>query len=58
MATATRLPDFTLSTSGGGSISSDELRGRRAVLYFYPKDDTPGCTIEGREFSALRTEFD
>ena len=54
---ASTLPDFTLSTGGGGSISRDDLRGKRTVLYFYPKDDTPGCTMEGREFTALRTEF-
>lgn len=51
------LPDFSLPTSGGGTISRDDLRGRRTVLYFYPKDDTPGCTLEGRDFTALREEF-
>jgi thioredoxin-dependent peroxiredoxin len=51
------LPDFDLETGGGGRLSSDDLRGRRAVLYFYPKDDTSGCTLEAREFTALLGEF-
>jgi len=58
MTVGTRLPDFDLSTSGGGRLSSDQLRGTRAVLYFYPKDDTPGCTVEGQEFSRLLGEFE
>ena len=51
------LPDFDLETGGGGRLSSGDLRGRRAVLYFYPKDDTSGCTLEAREFTALLGEF-
>jgi peroxiredoxin Q/BCP len=51
------LPDFDLETGGGGRLSSDALRGRRSVLYFYPKDDTTGCTLEAREFTALVGEF-
>ena len=51
------LPDFDLPVSGGGTLRRDDLRDRRTVLYFYPKDDTPGCTMEGREFTALRDEF-
>jgi peroxiredoxin Q/BCP len=51
------LPDFDLETGGGGRLSSDALRGRRAVLYFYPKDDTTGCTLEARDFTALVGEF-
>src|SRR5260370_3366548 len=51
------LPDFDLETGGGGRLSSDALRGRRSVLYFYPKDDTSGCTLEAREFTALIGEF-
>jgi peroxiredoxin Q/BCP len=39
-------PLFTAATSGGGSISLAELRGKNVVLFFYPKDNTPGCTIE------------
>ena len=57
MSTATALPDFDLALSGGGRLRRDDLRGRRTVLYFYPKDDTPGCTLEGREFSAALDDF-
>ncbi len=51
------LPDFDLETGGGGRLGASGLRGRRAVLYFYPKDDTSGCTLEAREFTALLGEF-
>jgi len=51
------LPDFDLETGGGGRLSAGALRGRRSVLYFYPKDDTSGCTLEAREFTALVGEF-
>ncbi len=51
------LPGFDLETGGGGRLSSGDLQGRRSVLYFYPKDDTSGCTLEAREFTALLGEF-
>ena len=57
MAQRTSLPAFDLATSGGGRLSSGDLKGRRTVLYFYPKDDTPGCTVEGREFTELYPRF-
>jgi peroxiredoxin Q/BCP len=41
-------PDFTLPKNGGGTVSLHDLRGRDVVLYFYPKDDTPGCTKQAR----------
>jgi thioredoxin-dependent peroxiredoxin len=43
-------PDFTLSSSEGGEVSLKGLRGKTVVLYFYPKDDTPGCTREACAF--------
>jgi peroxiredoxin Q/BCP len=43
-------PDFTLPRSGGGTLSLHDLRGRKVILYFYPKDDTSGCTKEACEF--------
>jgi peroxiredoxin Q/BCP len=52
------LPDFDLELSGGGRLRRADLSGRRTVLYFYPKDDTPGCTLEGQEFTRLRAEFE
>jgi peroxiredoxin Q/BCP len=57
MSVGTRVPEFDLSTSGEGRLHSDDLLGKRTVLYFYPKDDTPGCTVEGQEFSRLAGEF-
>lgn len=43
-------PSFTLSTDEGTTVSLKDLRGKTVVLYFYPKDDTPGCTVEACEF--------
>ena len=51
------LPDFDLETGGGGRLSSDDLRGRRTVLYFYPKDDTSGCTSEAKGFTEASDAF-
>lgn len=50
-------PDFTLPATGGQSVTLSALRGRKVVLYFYPKDNTPGCTSETRDFGALYAEF-
>jgi len=45
-----KAPDFTLSTDGNGKITLSKLRGQKVVLYFYPKDDTSGCTAEACGF--------
>jgi peroxiredoxin Q/BCP len=50
LKTGDKAPDFTLSTDGGGQISLSKLRGKKVVLYFYPKDDTSGCTAEACGF--------
>lgn len=50
-------PDFELPRDGGGSISLSDLGGKPVVLFFYPKDDTKGCTEEAISFSALADEF-
>lgn len=50
-------PDFTLPVTGGGTVSLSELRGRAVVLFFYPRDDTSGCTKESIAFSGLEQEF-
>jgi len=57
MGTVAVLPDFDLELGGGRRLRRDDLLGRRTLLYFYPKDDTPGCTVEGREFTALLGDF-
>ena len=53
----TPAPAFDLATDGGGRVSLDGLKGKNVVLYFYPKDNTPGCTTEGQDFSALIDRF-
>src|SRR5271157_3609554 len=50
--------DFSLPDSNGNTVSLFEFRGNIVVLYFYPKDDTPGCTIEAVDFTKLRPEFE
>ena len=50
-------PAFDMATADGGRVSSADLKGRPYVLYFYPKADTPGCTTEGQDFSALADDF-
>jgi peroxiredoxin Q/BCP len=52
-----QAPAFDMATAGGDRVSLDGLKGRKVVLYFYPKADTPGCTTEGQDFSALIDAF-
>jgi thioredoxin-dependent peroxiredoxin len=52
-----RVTDFNLPTNGGGSFKLSDHAGHIVVLYFYPKDNTPGCTTEGIDFAALHGEF-
>lgn len=51
------VPDFTAASTGGGEFSLSGLRGTKVVLYFYPKDNTPGCTTEGLQFRDLYPKF-
>lgn len=51
------VPDFTLPATGEQDISLSDLRGKHVVLYFYPKDSTPGCTREGQAFRDLHERF-
>ena len=53
----TSAPDFTLPRDGGGDLTLSALRPSKVVLYFYPRDDTPGCTTEAIEFTSLAAEF-
>lgn len=51
-------PDFTLPVTGGGEITLSALKGAPVVLFFYPRDDTPGCTTENIGFSAQKEAFE
>lgn len=53
-----KAPAFDMATHTGGRVSSVGLKDRPFVLYFYPKADTPGCTTEGQDFTALLPEFE
>ncbi len=52
-----KAPAFNLPTDGGGTLSLKELKGKAVVLYFYPKDSTPGCTNEAKDFRDLHDSF-
>ena len=52
-----KAPDFTLPTDGNGSVTLAELKGKKVVLYFYPKDDTSGCTAEACAFRDMFPRF-
>lgn len=52
-----QVEDFALPATGGGTFKLSERRGRKLVLYFYPKDNTPGCTAEGMQFRDLHMNF-
>ena len=52
-----KAPAFALPRDGGGNVSLSDFKGRKLVLYFYPKADTPGCTKESIAFSALKRDF-
>ncbi len=53
-----KAPGFKMATDGGGQISASALKGKPFVLYFYPKDDTSGCTREAISFSGAKRKFD
>ena len=53
-----KAPAFDMATADGDRVTLDGLKGRKVVLYFYPKADTPGCTTEGQDFSALMEDFE
>lgn len=52
-----RAPDFDLQSDEGGNLTLTQLAGRTVVVYFYPKDDTSGCTVQAKDFSLLAPEF-
>jgi thioredoxin-dependent peroxiredoxin len=58
LETGSKAPSFKLPRDGGGTVSLADFKGRKLVIYFYPRADTPGCTRESIEFSKLRREFE
>jgi peroxiredoxin Q/BCP len=52
------MPDIAMETPDGGSVRPSDFAGKKLVVFFYPKDNTPGCTTEAKDFSALKGEFD
>ena len=52
-----KAPDFTIATDGGGTFCLSEMMGHNVIIYFYPKDDTPGCTKEACEFRDSLPDF-
>lgn len=54
----TKAPDFKLPTDNAGELSLSELKGKKVVLYFYPKDSTPGCTTQAQGFRDLKDAFE
>lgn len=57
VATGKRVPDFELPATGDQTIKLSDLKGKNVVLYFYPKDSTPGCTREGQAFRDNHAKF-
>ena len=57
IAVGRKIPAFSVAATGGQKLASKDLRGSRFVLYFYPRDNTPGCTVEGSDFRDLHDEF-
>jgi thioredoxin-dependent peroxiredoxin len=57
LSIGTRAPAFSLPATDGREIRLDSLKGRKVVLYFYPKDDTSDCTLEAQNFQALKQDF-
>ena len=52
------FPDFSLETPDGAKVSLAQFNGQKLVIFFYPKDNTPGCTTEAKDFSSLKSEFE
>ncbi|MET0389652.1 MAG: peroxiredoxin [Polyangiales bacterium] len=52
------FPTFALQNQDGKTVSLNDFKGKWLVVYIYPKDDTPGCTVQGKSFTASKAEFD
>src|ERR1700739_375299 len=57
LAVGQKAPPFALSRDDGGKVSLNDFKGRKLVIYFYPRADTPGCTRESIDFSRLKADF-
>ncbi|KYG65415.1 peroxiredoxin [Bdellovibrio bacteriovorus] len=57
IAMGKKVPNFKIPSSNGDTFSLTDLKGKKVILYFYPKDSTPGCTTEGIEFNELLAQF-
>ena len=51
------VPDLSLEATDGRKVNLDKIKGGTLIIYFYPKDDTPGCTLEGKDFTALHEQI-
>lgn len=58
LAEGMKAPDFSLPRDGDGMVSLSDFAGKKLVLFFYPKDDTSGCTAEAKAFTELKSEFE
>jgi thioredoxin-dependent peroxiredoxin len=57
LAAGDRAPDFRLARDGGSTVALEDYKGKKLVLYFYPKADTSGCTTEAKDFTRLHQDF-
>ncbi len=57
MTAGDAFPDIALETPEGGTVRISDFAGQKVVLFFYPKDNTPGCTTEAKDFSAMKNDF-
>lgn len=58
LQTGSPFPDFSLPNQDGKTVSLKDFEGKWLVVYVYPKDDTPGCTIQGKSFTATKSDFE
>ena len=58
LAAGDAMPDVAMETPDGGEVRVSDFKGQKLVLFFYPKDSTPGCTTEAKDFTALKPQFD
>lgn len=57
-STGDMMPDIAMTMPDGAAVKPSDFKGQKLVVFFYPKDDTPGCTTENKDFSALKSDFE